>query len=68
MKQSTLDYEPVHDKTFKEAFLEEMKHVVLLSELVVLIQQRTRGVHLTPGRCQPIRVCEYGHRQEGKPK
>lgn len=45
MNQTTLGFEPLHKKTRKEVFLQEMERVVPWAELVALIQPHARGAH-----------------------
>lgn len=56
MKQATLGLEPLHKKTRKEIFLEEMNQVVPWAALVALIQPHARGAHQALGGRPPFPV------------
>lgn len=56
MNQTTLGFEPLHKKTRKEVFLEEMERVVPWGELVALIQLHARGAHQALGGRPPFAV------------
>ena len=56
MDQTTLGFEPLHKKTRKEIFLEEMERVVPWAELVALIASHARGAHQALGGRPPFAV------------
>jgi IS5 family transposase len=56
MNQATLGLDPLHKKTRKEVFLEEMNSVVPWSALVALIQPHARGAHQALGGRPPFPV------------
>lgn len=56
MNQTTLGLDPLHKKTRKEVFLEEMNRVVPWAALVGLIQPHARGAHQALGGRPPFRV------------
>ena len=56
MNQITLLLDPLHKKTRKEVFLEEMNKVVPWQALVALIQPHARGSHQALGGCPPFAV------------
>jgi IS5 family transposase len=56
MNQTTLGFEPLHKKTRKEVFLQEMERVVPWAELVALIQPHARGAHQALGGRPPFAV------------
>ncbi len=59
MNQITLGLDPLHKKTRKEVFLEEMNKVVPWQALGALIQPHARGAHQALGgaRLLPWRPC-----------
>jgi IS5 family transposase len=56
MNQATLGLDPLHKKTRKEVFLEEMNGVVPWAALVALIQPHVRGAHQALGGRPPFAV------------
>ena len=56
MNQITLGLDPLHKKTRKEVFLEEMNKVVPWHALVALIQPHARGAHQALGGRPPFAV------------
>ena len=56
MNQITLGLDPLHKKTRKEVFLEEMNKVVPWQTLVALIQPHARGAHQALGGRPPFAV------------
>lgn len=56
MTQSTLGFDPVHKRTRKEVFLDEMNRVVPWSSLVALIHPHARGAHQALGGRPPFAV------------
>jgi IS5 family transposase len=56
MNQTNFGFDPVHKKTRKEVFLEEMDRVVPWANLVALIKPHTRGAHQALGGRSPIAV------------
>ena len=54
MKQTTLGLDPLHKKSRKENFLEEMEQVVPWAELVALIAPHARGAHQALGGRPPF--------------
>ena len=56
MNQITLGLDPLHKKTRKEVFLEEMNKVVPWQALVALIQPHARGAHQALGGRPPFAV------------
>jgi IS5 family transposase len=56
MEQITLGLDPLHKKTRKEVFLEEMDRVVPWPMLVTLIQPHARGAHQALGGRPPFAV------------
>lgn len=56
MTQSNFGFDPVHKKTRKEIFLEEMNRVVPWAALVDLIQPHARGAHQALGGRPPFAV------------
>lgn len=56
MYQITLGLDPLHKKTRKEVFLEEMDKVVPWQALVALIQPHARGAHQALGGRPPFAV------------
>ena len=56
MNQITLGLDPLHKKTRKEVFLDEMNQVVPWAELVTLIQPHARGAHQSLGGRPPFAV------------
>jgi hypothetical protein len=56
MNQITLGLDPLHKKTRKEVFLDEMKLVVPWAALVALIQPHARGAHQALGGRPPFAV------------
>lgn len=49
MNQTNVGFDPVHKKTRKEVFLEEMDRVVPWAQLVALITPHARGAHQALG-------------------
>jgi IS5 family transposase len=56
MNQITLGLDPLHKKTRKEVFLDEMNQVVPWAKLVALIQPHARGAHQALGGRPPFAV------------
>jgi len=56
MTQSNFGFDPVHKKTRKEIFLEEMNCVVPWASLVGIIQPHARGAHQALGGRPPFAV------------
>ena len=56
MTQSNFGFDPVHKKTRKEIFLEEMNRVVPWAALVGIIQPHARGAHQALGGRPPFAV------------
>ena len=56
MTQSNFGFDPVHKKTRKEIFLEEMNRVVPWATLVGIIQPHARGAHQALGGRPPFAV------------
>jgi transposase, IS5 family len=56
MTQSNFGFDPVHKRTRKEVFLEEMNRVVPWATLVALIQPHARGAHQALGGRPPFAV------------
>ena len=56
MNQITLGLDPLHKKTRKEVFLEEMNKIVPWQALVALIQPHARGAHQALGGRPPFAV------------
>jgi len=56
MTQSNFGFDPVHKKTRKEIFLEEMNRVVPWTALVGIIQPHARGAHQALGGRPPFAV------------
>lgn len=56
MNQTTLGLDPLHKKTRKEVFLDEMNQVVPWAKLVALIQPHARGAHQSLGGRPPFAV------------
>ena len=56
MTQMTFGLEPLHKKTRKEVFLDEMNVVVPWRELVALIQPHARGAHQALGGRPPFPI------------
>ena len=56
MTQSNFGFDPVHKKTRKEIFLEEMNRVVPWAALVGIIQPHARGAHQALGGSPPFAV------------
>lgn len=56
MTQATCGLEPLHEKTRKEVFFDEMNVVVPWSELVALIQPHARGAHQALGGRPPFPI------------
>ncbi len=56
MDQITFGFDPLHKKTRKEIFLEEMNQVVPWSQLVALITPHARGAHQALGGRPPFAV------------
>jgi len=56
MNQTTLGLDPLHKKTRKEVFLEEMNRVVPWAALVGLIQPHARGAHQALGGRPPFPI------------
>jgi IS5 family transposase len=56
MNQSTLGFDPLHKKTRKDIFLEEMERVVPWAQLVALIAPHARGAHQALGGRPPFAV------------
>jgi IS5 family transposase len=56
MTQSNFGFDPVHKKTRKEIFLEEMNRVVPWAALVAIIQPHARGAHQALGGRPPFAV------------
>ena len=56
MNQVTLGLDPLHKKTRKEVFLEEMNRVVPWTALVGLIQPHARGAHQALGGRPPFPI------------
>ena len=56
MNQTNFGFDPVHKKTRKEVFLEEMDRVVPWAQLVALITPHARGAHQALGGRPPFAV------------
>jgi len=56
MNQTTLGFDPLHKKTRKEIFLQEMEQVVPWAELEALIAPHARGAHQALGGRPPFAV------------
>ena len=56
MTQSNFGFDPIHKKTRKEIFLDEMNRVVPWDALVALIQPHARGAHQALGGRPPFAV------------
>ena len=56
MTQSNFGFDPVHKKTRKEIFLEEMNRVVPWAALVGIIQPHARGAHQALGGRPPFAI------------
>jgi IS5 family transposase len=56
MDQTRLDFDPLHKRTRKEVFLDEMNQVVPWGELVALIQPHARGAHQALGGRPPFPI------------
>ena len=56
MNQISLGLEPLHKKTRKEVFLQEMEQVVPWAALVALIEPHARGAHQALGGRPPFAV------------
>jgi IS5 family transposase len=56
MTQSNFGFDPVHKKTRKEIFLEEMNRVVPWTALIGIIQPHARGAHQALGGRPPCAV------------
>ena len=56
MTQSNFGFDPIHKKTRKEIFLEEMNRVVPWAALIALIQPHARGAHQALGGRPPFAV------------
>jgi IS5 family transposase len=56
MDQITLGFDPLHKKTRKEVFLEEMNQAVPWQQLVALITPHARGAHQALGGRPPFAV------------
>jgi transposase, IS5 family len=56
MDQTRLDFDPLHKRTRKEVFLDEMDQVVPWDELVALIQPHARGAHQALGGRPPFPI------------
>lgn len=56
MTQSNFGFDPIHKKTRKEVFLDEMNRVVPWAALIALIQPHARGAHQALGGRPPFAV------------
>ena len=56
MDQTRLDFDPLHKRTRKEVFLDEMNQVVPWDGLVALIQPHARGAHQALGGRPPFPI------------
>ncbi len=56
MTQSNFGFDPVHKKTRKDIFLEEMSRVATWATLVGIIQPHARGAHQALGGRPPVAV------------
>lgn len=56
MTQSNFGFDPIHKKTRKEVFLDEMNRVVPWAALIALIQPHARGAHQAFGGRPPFAV------------